>query len=184
MYFSACDTCAYHSNEQFAGGIPPCTHASDDICWVLSQVDLQLSDEVLQSFAAEFRGAAELCFVCGSADHWVGDCPYKNARQAATLSRKEKGRKARRGAKEVVKYAARGKDASEQCCWKCGRPGHYANECYARRDVYGRAMDEVQVHTTSYGSSTPTGIICYRCGRPGHKSTECYARRDVDGDVL
>lgn len=152
----------------------------------ITQVDLQLSDEVLQSFAAEFRGAADLCFICGNADHWVGDCPYKNARQAATLSRKEKGKKPRRGAKvkEVIKYIAGGKDASEQCCWKCGRPGHYAPDCYARRDVYGRAIEEGQVNIASYRSSSSTGIICYRCGRPGHKSTECYARRDVDGDVL
>lgn len=139
MYFCACDICAYHSNEQLAGGIPPCAHASDDVCWDLSQVDLQLSDEVLRSFAAE----------------------------AAILSRKKEGRKPRRGAKDIIKYL---EEASEQCCWKCGRLGHYAPDCYAHRDVYGRAIE--------------TGIICYRCRRPGHKAPKCYAGTDVNGKVL
>ena len=31
-------------------------------------------------------------------------------------------------------------DEDDDCCFKCGRPGHYASNCYARTDINGKYL--------------------------------------------
>ncbi len=59
----------------------------------------------------------------------------------------------------------------DDICFTCGRPGHYASECYAKTDVNGKYIDDNEV-------------CCFKCGRAGHYATNCYARTDVYGNYL
>jgi predicted GIY-YIG superfamily endonuclease len=52
---------------------------------------------------------------------------------------------------------------STNACFKCGKQGHYANQC----------EDEEEEEDG-----------CYRCGRAGHYERECYAFTSVDGEYL
>jgi cellular nucleic acid-binding protein len=57
-------------------------------------------------------------------------------------------------------------------CSRCGRSGHFMNNCYARTDVDGNSLEEEEEEEEETGK-------CYRCGRFGHYANNCYARTSV-----
>ena len=58
--------------------------------------------------------------------------------------------------KDLLEQEIRG---ASDVCFKCGRSGHFANECSAT--------------ATSTSMSPSSGVICYKCGRAGHYAPEC-----------
>jgi predicted GIY-YIG superfamily endonuclease len=60
-------------------------------------------------------------------------------------------------------------------CFRCGRHGHFAAECYA-------SIPHATACNTNASSSSQGR--CFRCGRYGHFSTSCYARTNVSGMPL
>ena len=51
-------------------------------------------------------------------------------------------------------------------CFKCGKPGHKAAECWGGEGSSSSPSPVVS-------GSTPSKIICYTCREEGHKSTQC-----------
>ena len=58
-------------------------------------------------------------------------------------------------------------DANNDKCYKCGKTGHFANNC-----------ESVSPSKKTYKKKPNK---CYRCGRSGHTKESCYAKTDVDG---
>ena len=100
----------------------------------------------------------------------------------------------------------RSKNNSNIKCYRCGRPGHKSNECYAKTTANGEDLlsdseeyEEIfccsncgkefdtakglTCHQNLYckksNAKKPNKNICYRCGRTGHKSNECYASTHI-----
>ena len=52
-------------------------------------------------------------------------------------------------------------------CFKCGKPGHKAFECWGGESTSSFYQPAV------VSGSTPSKITCYACGEEGHKSNQC-----------
>lgn len=76
-------------------------------------------------------------------------------------------------------------------CAKCGRSGHFQDNCYAKTDVQGNYLEDLvwccekcneefdDKHECEQHEKYCK--VCYRCGRSGHYSTNCYARTHIKG---
>lgn len=61
-------------------------------------------------------------------------------------------------------------DSANNACFKCGKYGHFANNC------------RVAVATVVPAPAAAT--ICQRCGRNNHSITDCYATKTLVGQVI
>jgi len=90
-------------------------------------------------------------------------------------------------------------------CERCGREGHNASDCYAKKTITGDYIEdssdeEIEVFCCSYCDKefdTIKGATCHenlyckkkkytcrRCGREGHNASDCYASKHLNGKYL
>ena len=60
-------------------------------------------------------------------------------------------------------------------CIRCGRPGHFVKDCYARVEEEEESEEE---------ESSDEEDSCYRCGRTSHFARNCYASTDKYGNRI
>jgi predicted GIY-YIG superfamily endonuclease len=81
-------------------------------------------------------------------------------------------------------------------CTTCGRSGHWAKDCYAKKDITGADIssedDSVEYDDDSDDESDDDEYVrynhqstgrnpCFRCGRTGHYANDCFARTHKNG---
>ena len=82
----------------------------------------------------------------------------------------------RRESKRVNPYPVGGGQRKAASCFLCGKVGHLARECRARKDDGTKTPQKTEIP-----EKTPVPgkkVTCYVCGETGHKSPACSKRKD------
>lgn len=129
-----------------------------------SYAQITLPDEVRSVLEREFRGNDDQCVKCGLAGHFVGRCTVDV--ESLPMSRRARDRvflekiPPARAEEWDCSYCDRSFTTKYGCsvherscrppspptkklgaCYRCGRQGHWATSCYARRHVDGSELD-------------------------------------------
>lgn len=110
---------------------------------------INLSDEQRRNIERMISGAQDRCFQCGKAGHFVKDCNSENK----IIDNYFTVPKIQKTQKSVINVNPKPRSSwwdigfrildkllsnTEDQCYRCGRNGHWANRCYARRDIHGK----------------------------------------------
>jgi len=121
-----------------------------------SYVQIELSEFHMNVLKMEIWAAKDLCTQCGRSGHFISDCYAKTDTSGNIIENEEEEEWCceycdrtfttafgcvvhEKSCKEKNTY--NNKKSKEGTCYRCGRPGHYSPDCYARTHCNGYTFD-------------------------------------------
>lgn len=107
-----------------------------------------LPDFQEEALKSEIWGATDKCTKCGRSGHWAKDCYAKSDITGKEIEEESEEeiiiecmdcKKQFDSDYDFEKHYCKPK--SKNACFRCGRQGHYAPDCYASTDKYGNYLD-------------------------------------------
>jgi len=160
-------------------------------------VNENLDDMQIINLKREIWGAKNLCTKCGRNSHWIKDC-YATTDICGDdildeviiyyCDKCDKQFNVKAECEKHEKYCKVKKD----CCFRCGRTGHYATDCFAKTDTNGyelssddevficekcdKEFDDLKNCEKHERYCKGKNNKCYNCGKSGHFANNCYYR--------
>jgi DNA-directed RNA polymerase subunit RPC12/RpoP len=105
-----------------------------------SYSQVSLPSAYTKTIESEIRGNTNACFKCGEKGHFAKDC-HKEEKTVYVCTVCSKEFSSEKVAQAHTNQCGDDEEEEEEVvsnhCYRCGREGHYANNCYARTDEDG-----------------------------------------------
>jgi len=158
-----------------------------------SYVQIILNDATIKYLNRITNSTNNLCFNCGSSNHFIKDCKIKNNVESIQNIQNLDIQNTETQNTELPNTI------NKVICNRCNRRGHTEINCFAKTNKNGEPLinnikdtesiqksdtqssDIQNVKINTYTSKT---LICNRCNRKGHTDISCFAKINKNGEPL